>query len=76
MVDGEHTRLAAEDAGVMVSVAVRTTPPRPAVMVALPVALAPAEALKFADDAPADMAIELGTITCALLLLRDTLTPP
>ena len=76
MVAGEQTRLAAEDAAVMVSVDVRTVPPKEAVIVALPDALAPAEALKFADEAPAATGIELGTLTCALLLLSETLAPP
>ena len=76
MVAGEQTRLGAEDAGDMVSVDVRTIPPKDAVIVALPDALAPADALKLAEEAPAATGIELGTLTCALLLLSETLTPP
>jgi len=76
MVDGEQTRLGAAEAGAMVSVDVRTIPPSDAVIVALPEALAATEALKFAEAAPAAIGMEPGTVTCALLLLSETLTPP
>ena len=72
---GEHTRLGPLDAGVMVRVAERTIAPRVAVMVALPDAFAAAAALKAADDAPAEIATEPGTVTWGLLLLSDTLAP-
>jgi len=75
MVAGEQTRLGAAEGGAIVSVDVRTIPPRDAVIVALPVALAATAALKLADEAPAATGMELGTVTCALLLLSDTLTP-
>ena len=76
MAAGEQTMLGTPDGGVMVSVAVRPIPPRVAVMVALPDALADAAALKPADDAPAAIDTEAGTLTCELLLLSDTFTPP
>jgi len=76
MVVGEHTRLAVLDAGLMVIVAVRVAEPAVAVMVALPVALALAAALKPADDCPAAIMTDAGTFTCGLLLLSDTVTPP
>jgi len=59
----------------MVSVAERTIAPTVAVMVALPDVLAATAALKPADDAPPGIAREAGTLTCWLLLLRDTVTP-
>ena len=63
MVDGEHTRLGALDACVMVSVADRTMAPTVAVMVALPEALAATAAVKPADEAPAGIARDAGTVT-------------
>jgi hypothetical protein len=59
----------------MVSVAERTIAPTVAVMVALPDALAAATALKPADDAPAGIATDAGTLTCGLLLVSDALAP-
>jgi len=73
---GEQTRLGAPEAGAMVSVADRTMAPMAAVMVALPDALAATAALKPADDAPAGIVSEAGTVTCMLLLLSDTFVPP
>lgn len=44
-------------------------------MVALPEAPAPAAALKLAEVCPAEIETEAGTVTCALLLASDTVTP-
>jgi hypothetical protein len=76
MAAGEQTRFGAPDRGAIVSVAVRTMPPRAAVMVALPDALALTAALKPAVDPPAGIGTEAGTLTCGLLLASDTFTPP
>jgi len=73
---GEQTKPAAPVAGVMVRVADRTMAPTAAVMVALPDALPFTVALNPADDAPAGIIREDGTVTCRLLLFRDTVTPP
>lgn len=73
---GEQARLAAPDAAVIVRLADRTMAPAVAVMVALPDALAATEALNPAEDDPAGIASEAGTVTCGLLLPSDTLRPP
>ena len=75
MVAGEQTRLAVL-AGVMVRDVERVADPTVAVMDALPEAFALAEALKVADDCPARIVAEAGTVTWALLLLRATVTLP
>lgn len=75
MAAGEQTIFGTPEGGVMVSVAVRATPPMAAVIVALPDALAPTEAVNPPVDAPAAIDTEAGTRTCALLLLSDTLAP-
>ncbi len=72
---GEQMRLGPLDAAVTVSVAERTIAPMVAVMVALPDALAATAALKPADDAPAGIARDAGTLTCGLLLVSDTFAP-
>ena len=72
---GVQTRLEPPVAGEMVRVAERTTPPAVAVMVAVPDALAPATAVNPAEEAPDGTDTEVGTLTCALLLLNATVTP-
>ncbi len=64
-----------EDCALIVSVVVRVAAPSVAVMVALPEALAPAVALKLPEVWPAGIETEAGTVTCALLLVSDTVTP-
>lgn len=73
---GVHTRVGVLDAAEMLSEVPRTTPAIVAVIVAVPDALAPAEAVKPADVAPAPKDTEPGTVTCGLLLLSVAVTPP
>lgn len=76
IVAGVQTRFGLLDAAVILSAAMRVMAPAVAVIVALPVALADAAAVKLADKAPMGTMTEAGTPTCALLLLSAMLTPP
>jgi hypothetical protein len=45
-------------------------------MVALPEALAPAEAVNTAEETPPDIKTDAGTVTCEFVLLSVAVTPP
>jgi hypothetical protein len=76
IVAGVQIRLAAAEADVMLRAAERTTEATVADMVALPEALAPTDAVKTAEEAPPDIKTDAGTVTCGLVLLSVTVTPP
>jgi len=76
IVAGVQIRLAVPEADVILRAVERTTEPTVADMVALPEALAPADAVNAAEEAPPDITTEAGTVTCGLLLLSAAVTPP
>ena len=76
IVAGVQIRLAALDAVVILMAADRTAEPTMADMVTLPEALAPADTVNAAEEAPPDITTEAGTVTCGLLLLSAAVTPP
>ncbi len=76
IVAGVQIRLAVLEAAVILRTAERTTEATVADMVALPEALAPAEAVNTAEEAPPAIRTEAGTVTCGLLLLKEAVTPP
>ena len=63
IVVGVQTRLAAPEEDVILRAAERTTEPTVADIVALPDALAPAEAVNAAEEAPPGISTEAGTVT-------------
>ncbi len=73
---GVQIKLAALEEGVILRFVERTTEPTVADIVALPKALAPAEAVNPAEEAPPAIATEAGTVTCGLLLLSVAITIP
>lgn len=76
IVAGVQIRLAAPEADVTLRAIERTTEPTVADMVALPEALAPTDAVNAAEDAPPGIETDAGTVTCGLVLLSVTVTPP
>jgi hypothetical protein len=76
IVAGVQIKLAALEEGVILRFVERTTEPTVADIVALPKALAPAEAVNPAEEAPPGIATEAGTVTCGLLLLSVAITIP
>jgi hypothetical protein len=75
IVAGVQIKLAALEEGVIVRAVERMTEPSVTEIVARPEALAPAEAVNTADEAPPATKTEAGTVTCPLLLLTVAVTP-
>lgn len=69
-------RLGAFEGAEILSIAPRETDATVAVIVALPLALAPAEAVNTAEAAPAGTETVAGTTTCGLVLFTVAVAPP
>jgi hypothetical protein len=75
IVAGVQIKLATLEEVAIRRVAERMTEPSVTEMIALPEALAPAEAVNTAEEAPPAIKTEAGTVICALLLLTMAATP-
>jgi hypothetical protein len=76
IVAGVHIRFAEPEEGAMTRPAERTAAPTVTEIVAMPEALAPAEAVNTPAVTPPGIKTEAGTVTCGLLLLSVAVVPP